>query len=173
MAFDPAAVVFAVGSQQLQEMSLYSLKNYERKPFLSFKVASPSNVNWAKLEFANNGQYILLSTDGDAHYIFDAYQGTQLSKLVGHVPLPKRKATSQAPAAFSIDGKFVVGGSADNRLCIWSMSSIASSGGSLAPIGNLACSQGLPMITAFSPRSMLLATANTELTFWLPDMPRS
>lgn len=173
-AFDPAAVVFAVGSQDLQKISLYSMAAYDKEPFLTFDAHTPPGVKWTKLEFANSGQVILLSTDGKAHYLFDAYYGGKIAQVVGHIPLAPRRQSLISNVSFTVDGRFIFGGSADNKVCIWDTKNISTQlkeGGKLYPMTSLDCTQGSAAITAFSPKTMLFASANTELTFWLPDRP--
>lgn len=172
VAFDPAAVVFAVASQNLQTISLYSMAAYDKEPFLTFDVHVPSGVRWTKLEFSNSGQIIVLSTDSKYHYLFDAYYGGKIAKLAGHVPLSPRRSSQVLNVSFTVDGRFVFGGSADNKICIWdtkNVSSRLSEDGKLYPMSSLDCTQGIPALAAFSPKTLLFATGNTELTFWLPE----
>lgn len=168
VAFDSTATVFAVAAPQLKSVSLYSIRSYETRPFLTFEVDSTEG-SWYKLEFSNNGKYILLATSGD-HYMFDAYNGSRLVTLKGGSALASRKWSSHSPACFSVDGRFVFGTSND-KICIWDMNAINGSGSSgiLHPTHQLDNSQEPAAIIAFSPKTMLLATANTGVTLWLPD----
>lgn len=169
VAFDSTATVFAVASPQLQSVSLYSIKSYETRPFLTFQVEDSRQLTWCKLEFSNNGKYILLVLSTD-YFIFDAYNGTKLATLRGGTLLSTRKHPSHSPACFSVDGRFVFGTSND-KICIWDTNTFSTMGASgiLNPTHILENPEEPAAFVAFSPKTMLLATANTGLTLWLPE----
>lgn len=171
VGFDPASVVFAVASQPLQSVSLYALKHFDRRPFLTFNVPD-CNGQWSKVELANNGKLLLLSTTGDRHFVFDAFNGELVASLVGHGALPANQDYRVQPpshAAFTVDGQFVFGSAADGKICVWDVS---KGKGTIKPLTYLepkSRAVGPEYITAFNPKTMLFATASDDLTFWLPD----
>jgi COMPASS component SWD2 len=171
IAFDATAMVFAVASQSVNNISLYNVKAYDRRPFASFSLDSPVGVTWTKIEFANTGKLILLSTDGDVHYLLDGYQGYRVAVLRGHVPIAGRSSSTLSHTSFTVDGRYIFGGSGDQNVYVWDTAKASGQSDhlTLRPIGTLTCDQGMPALVAFSPKTMLMATADTGLTFWLPE----
>ncbi|ANB14912.1 Swd2p [Sugiyamaella lignohabitans] len=167
VTFDATGVVFIVGCEQLNSIALYDVKNQER-PFMSFEPNTPAGVRWCKIEVSNNGNYIMLVTDAST-YIYDAYNGTPQGRLAGLVPLNGRQASLSSQCAFSVNGKYIFGGSNDKKIHIWDTSQLSKSAPTLSPVISLDSNQEVAALLAFSPKTMLMATADKALTFWLPD----
>lgn len=168
LAFDPTAVLFSVGSQVGQDLSLYDVRNFDKQPFSSFKLESGSRA-LDKIEFSNTGKVILVSTLGDVHYLLDSFSGELKAKLVGHAPVHPRLKRSTGHACFSPDGRFVFSGSSDKRLYIWDTLKTPNQDLTIFPMTSIENTAGSSAaLTAFNPKSMLLATADTSMTFWLP-----
>jgi COMPASS component SWD2 len=55
-------------------------------------------IHWTSIKFSNDGLSLLVTTDGDYHYILDAFTGVIKRRLSGH------------KAGFTPDGQYVVGG---------------------------------------------------------------
>ncbi|KAI5304916.1 member of Set1p complex, histone methyl transferase [Ascosphaera pollenicola] len=220
-AFDPSGYVFAIASQSTTSILLYDYRNFDKPPFATFDIApyedryfnSPGAKGkgrsvWNKLEFSNDGKYILVSNDWGGHYLLDAFDGSLkafLSGKSGHTG--RRLAPSTSPVAssrgevpvgqgdttFSPDGRYVVGGSGGHsgmpddpaELLAWDLtnpvdmnmvlkpafrlpataaSSNSASGGS-ANAGRV----GRPVVTVMNPRYNMLATADREVVFWVPE----
>ncbi|KAK9488674.1 WD40-repeat-containing domain protein [Lipomyces starkeyi] len=174
VAFDPAGVVFGVGCEQTAEILLYDLRNYDSEPFAVFKIdalrGSNQPVPWTKIEFSNDGKNMLVGTRGPAHYLLDAFSGDVLMRFTGHTyqaMTGERQHVSSGDVCFSPDGRFVLSGSDDKKIYIWDIQSPIRDGAqrpvvaleSKTPVTNL----------AFNPRSLMLASADKELTFWLPE----
>jgi COMPASS component SWD2 len=162
-------MVFVVASQSVQTISFYDVKSYDRAPFLSVPFAgTPQGVDWTSVEFSNQGKYVLLSTTGDTHYLFDGYNVTLLAKLRGHAPLARHRRGPTKHTAFTVDGRYVFGGSGDSKVHIWDLTALPEPGGTLLPAASLPCKR-MPEVLGFSTKTMLLATAERELTLWLPE----
>jgi COMPASS component SWD2 len=108
IAIDPSAKVFALGLGN-NSIRMYSFGEAGSGPFLSEPFNDnmrPHPVDWVKMEFSNNGKYLLISTNSNVCYLLDALKGTLLHRLTGHlntlgVPLE---------ANFTPDGNFVLCG---------------------------------------------------------------
>src|SRR6202000_2195031 len=78
-AWDPSGNVFAVASPAAQAILLYDFRNYDREPFSTFDVLQHSQDSitkgWNKLEFSNDGKFLLLGTTGRSHFLLDAFDG--------------------------------------------------------------------------------------------------
>ncbi|KAK9455376.1 WD40-repeat-containing domain protein [Dipodascopsis uninucleata] len=174
IAFDPAGVVFAVACEQTAEILLYDLRNYDSEPFGVFKIDAlrpPNSVPWSKVEFSNDGKHILISTRGTAHYLLDAFSGDLVMRFSAHNYAPvssERKYTSSGDTCFSPDGRFVFSGSDDKKLYIYDTQSPVRDGYQ-RPIAALDTNNTVPSNVLFNPRSMMLASADKEIIFWLPD----
>lgn len=88
-AYDPTASVIAVACLAAKTVLLYDVRNYASAPFASFDVGEieesvarhPSVQKaggvgkWTKVEFGNDGQRILIATNGAGHVVLDAFEG--------------------------------------------------------------------------------------------------
>jgi len=190
-AYDPSATVIAIASPPAQTVCLYDLKNYDKAPFASFdlfdieqKFSKDHGMRvaegWSGLEFSNNGKYLLIATNGAGHYVLDAFDGKLVhflrrpsgatSHLAPGDPLPTSGTTTytQADAAFSPDGRYVISGNgAQNGLLVWD---VFDKPGQpvLDPVTELP-SQRPATVVAYNPRHNLIASAEREVCLWLPD----
>jgi len=166
VSIDAMGLVFAVASQDKKTVALYDVRNFDKQPFLSFSCHNIGG-NWQKVEFSNNSKYVTVSSDGVAHGLFDALQGKPLGKITGHDPL---KPSSVSPTAFTMDGEYLVGGSNQNRVCVWDLRNADKGDHSsvLTPVHETV-TPVRPALISFDPKTMLMATADHSLQFWTPD----
>ncbi|KAI5289651.1 member of Set1p complex, histone methyl transferase [Ascosphaera aggregata] len=217
-AFDPSGYVFAIASQSTASILLYDFRNFDKPPFAIFDIApfedryfnsntkSRGRSAWNKIDFSNDGKFILVPNDWGGHYLLDAFDGTLkafLSGKSGHTG--RRLAPSTSPVAsargdvpvgqgdttFSPDGRYVIGGSGGHapddpaELLVWDLTgqvdanlvlkpafrlpatAALTSGGS-AGAGS-AIRVGRPVVTVMNPRYNMLATADKEVVFWVPE----
>ena len=165
--FDPMGVVFGVASQNERTIAMYDARNFDRAPFIRSS-AHHIEGSWQKLEFSNDSKLMSVSSDGSVHGLFDAMDGKSRGIVTGFKPL-KRALPSTSPTAFTPDGKFLVGGSNDNRLCVWDMSH-ASDGDFNSVIVPTHETQVeiKPALVSFSPRTFLMASGDSQFDLWLP-----
>lgn len=166
--FDPTAVIFSVASEKLNSISLYDIRNFDKIPFSTFKISTNSQP-WEKLEFANDGKRMLLSTLGNSHYVLDSFNGDIMSTLVGHEPVPVPSSRNTGHTTISQDGRFVFSGSGNCKLYIWDILKEPGPDKKLRPIKELDCINP-PALVTMNPKKLLLATAKNDLTLWLPDL---
>ena len=191
-AYDPGASVLAISSPPAQTLHLYDLRNYDKPPFATFDLFSIEErfkayrqkpaEGWTGIEFANNGKYILIATNGPGHYIIDAYSGDLTHYL--HRPSGptgrmapgdalggqnNNNAYLQADATFTPDGRYVVGGNGSaTGLLVWDLQESGGSNGVLEPTCDLP-GQKTAALVAYNPRHNLVASAEREVMLWLPD----
>ncbi|KAJ3273288.1 WD repeat-containing protein 82 [Terramyces sp. JEL0728] len=108
VAFDPSAQVLALGTGN-STIRMYSMKNYGQGPFLSqlledTLVAVPPQ--WTRLQFSNDGKYILISTNSNVLYLVDAYDAVIVHRLMGH----SNPLNIPLEGCFTPDAKFVMCG---------------------------------------------------------------
>jgi COMPASS component SWD2 len=193
-AFDPSATVIAIASPPAQTLHLYDYRNYDKPPFATFDLldieqryashGQKSGEGWTGMEFANNGKYILLSTNGPGHYVLDAFNGD----LVHYLHRPSGSTHRLAPGdtldandagknyyaqgdtTFSPDGQFVIGGNGgQSGLLVWDLrQDKVDVGGVLEPKWDLP-SQRSVAVVAHCPRLNLVASAEREVVLWVPD----
>ena len=202
-AFDPSATVIAIASTATSSILLYDLRNYDKAPFATFDLRpheltfTPASVarDWSKLEFSNDGKSLLVGANGPGHFLLDAFSGDlkafcarRPGSSSGRVaPSPASAATTgrggvpgQGDVCFSADGKYVVGGSGQEKdLLVWdtqgTTTAAAGGGGAGGTGGEMLhpCAQ-LPhprrsAVVLCNPRYNMLASADREVLFWLPD----
>ncbi|KAH8696161.1 WD repeat protein [Talaromyces proteolyticus] len=185
VAFDPSASVIAVASQSTSSVLLYDFRNYDRAPFATFDMApheeryTPSTRGrlWSRLEFSNDGKSLLVGTDYHGHFVLDAFEGNVNAFLVGRKGSSGRAAPvsssgrplGQGDACFTQDGRYVLGGAGEqNEVLVWDTHQTPDSGSYLQPMGKIP-SKGRNAIIELNPRYNMLATADKDIFFWLPD----
>lgn len=194
-AWDPSGTVFGIASPGSGSILLYDYRNYTKAPFATFDVgraagqAAGENLasGWTKLQFSNDGKSLLLGTTGACHFLLDSMDGTLKALLrkpeggTGRVgvgegaaaarnggPAPESQALeSSGDCCFSPDGRYVLSGSKKD-VVVWDTLSPVNGHKVLDP-AHILEEKGQAAILAFNPRYNMLATADQELTFWLPD----
>ncbi|XP_067144914.1 WD repeat-containing protein 82-like [Centruroides vittatus] len=160
--FDPDGVIFAVGINS-EIVKLYDLRSFDKGPFNSFNLAHETNCDWTGLKFSPDGKTILISTNGQVIHLIDAFGGSALQTFTDHV----NNRAIPLEASFSPDSQFVFSGSTDGNIHVWN-----SESGVETAILN--CEYNGPMhCVQFNPKFMMLASACTNMAFWLPTIDDS
>ena len=188
-AYDPSGIVFAVGCASAGMVLLYDCKNYDQ-PFAAFDVLEEGadfdsvaiTKDWTSMSFSNDGKHLLVSTKGKGHFLLDAFDGKLRAFLKKTEENTSRLAPGETPplgmnltdafetsgdACFTPDGRFVLSGGKKN-IMVWDTFAAVPESKQLEPTGNLETNKETAVV-AFSPRYNFLATADAELTFWLPE----
>lgn len=157
-AFDPEGLIFAAGINS-DTIKLYDLRSFDKGPFTTFKLENGAQGgDWTGLKFSPDGKVILITTNGTAMTLIDAYKGTVLHTLTGH----ENNKGIELDATFCADAQYVFSGSTDTNIMAWSV----NTGQVVARLP----SSHSPLIQKilFNPRFFMLATACTTLNFWIP-----
>jgi COMPASS component SWD2 len=192
-AFDPSGQVFAIGSPTSGEILLYDHRNFDKAPFATFDVLEKcgfadtiyTTKGWTKLEFSNDGKFILLGTKGAGHFLIDSFDGTLRAYLHKSESGANRLAAGEDPSVngssstgpvlhessgdccFTPDGRYVLGGS-KSKVLIWDTLSPVDGDQTLEPTYAFESPQQAAVL-AYNPRFNFFATADEDLTLWLPD----
>ncbi|KAF4123276.1 COMPASS component SWD2 [Geosmithia morbida] len=188
-AHDPSGTVFAVACPSAGTVLLYDARNFDRAPFATVdvieQVRSIDAANlvrgWTKLDFSNDGNSLLLGTNGNGHFLLDAFDGSlkaYLRKSAGAVAGTIRPAPgdstptsvaidSSGDCCFTPDGRFVISG-ASRDVLVWDVRATPNEHKMLEPTYTLNDKNNAAVV-AFNPRYNFFATADQELAFWLPD----
>ncbi|XP_040582262.1 WD repeat-containing protein 82 [Lepeophtheirus salmonis] len=161
VAFDPEGLVFSVGVQS-EQVKLYDLRSYDKGPFVTFTLPQEKQCEWTSLRFSPHGKYILLSTNGRVLRLLDAFNGTPLQTLSGHM----NNKGVPIQGCFSPDSQFILSGSTDGRIHVWKADDgnkvCVLNGGHVGPV----------QCVEFNPSFMMMASACTHLNMWLPNVPQ-
>ncbi|XP_054712122.1 WD repeat-containing protein 82-like [Uloborus diversus] len=159
-SFDPEGLIFAVANNS-EDIKLYDLRSFDKGPFNTFVPPKEDVAEWMSLKFSPNGKMLLISTNGQAVHILDAYHGKNLATFTS-------RANSKGiplEASFSPDSQFVFSGSTDGTIHVWNaetgLKTTILQGGHSSPMH---CVQ-------FNPKYMMLVSASTQMAFWLPALP--
>uniref|UniRef100_A0A1A7WMD6 WD repeat domain 82 n=1 Tax=Iconisemion striatum TaxID=60296 RepID=A0A1A7WMD6_9TELE len=156
-SFDPDGLIFAAGVES-QAIKLYDFRAFDKGPFACFETRFDRVCDWTGLKFSNDGKHILICTNGGAMYILNAF-----SRAVLHTfSMYNNSKGISLEACFTPDSQFVMIGSEDGRVHVWSVESgmkvALLDGKHNGPINAL----------QFNPRYMTFASACTNMMFWLP-----
>ncbi|AEO69599.1 70a6cf6e-e52a-49f2-90da-5ffe8a06bd69 [Thermothielavioides terrestris] len=184
-AWDPSGNVFAIASPASSTILLYDHRNYERGPFSEFDImkargpADPEAASrgWTKLEFSNDGKHLLLGSRGDGHFLLDAFDGNLKAYLKKPGPGTRRlgagetqggNAESSGDCCFAPDGRYVLSG-AKTDLLVWDTLAAAQGGDKVLAPTHVLEEKRETAVVAYNPRYNMIATADQELVFWLPE----
>lgn len=171
IAYDPSGLVFAVGNPESMEIALYNIKQLVKGPFLVIKL-EPHLMNkmiWNKLEFSNDGKYLLVGSSYGKHLILDAFSGDVLFELSGTKPFPLREFMDGGSVCFTPDGRFTLGTDYEGKIAIWNHADSISNK-SLKPIGSIvAAPDSCPRTIAFNPKYSMFVTADENVDFYVFD----
>ncbi|KAH7387381.1 hypothetical protein KP509_16G020200 [Ceratopteris richardii] len=156
VAYDQQGLVFAVAMEG-GAIKLFDARSYDKGPFDTFFVGGDT-AEVSGMKFSNDGKMMLLSTTSSHIYVLDAYSGKKLHGFT----LEANPDGGVLEASFSPDGQFVVSGSGDGSLRVWS----TVTGNQVACWLNHA---GIPAVVKWAPRRVMFASASVVLAFWLPD----
>lgn len=184
--YDPSATVIAIASSSTSSILLYDLRNYDKPPFSTFDLrridpsSSASPPTWTKLEFSNDGKSLLLATSSpQGHILLDAFKG----HLKAYCTRPQSSSTMRAaPGApgslgqgdvcFSADGRYLIGSSGgEHNAVVWDTQGLIAEDDErkvLTPMAVLP-QTGKAAVCEWNPRYNMVATADREVAFWLPD----
>ncbi|OXC65101.1 hypothetical protein AYX13_05713 [Cryptococcus neoformans] len=139
-AMDNTGVVFAVACSDTQTIMMYATKTADVHPFIHQGLIDialedistpPPKPIFTSLHFSNNGQYLLVGTSSDVHYVLDAIYLTPLRRLVGHSGLERdaqgnkgvepRRGISGEELCWTADSSWVISGSANGEVIAWDL----------------------------------------------------
>ncbi|XP_029287161.1 twinfilin-2b isoform X2 [Cottoperca gobio] len=151
-SFDPDGLIFAAGVES-QAIKLYDLRAFDKGPFASFETRFNRACDWTGLKFSNDGKQILISTNGGMIRVLNAFNGSVLHTFSGY----NNSKGISLEACFTPDSQFVMIGSEDGRVHVWSTESgmkvAVLDGKHSGPINTL----------QFNPRYMTFASACTNM----------
>lgn len=161
--YDPEGLIFAVGINS-ELLKLFDLRLYEKGPFNTIKIPKPPpNLNWKSLKFSPNGKQILLTTDCEELYILDAFSGQPQHKLT----IGQKLATPleyPCEASYTPDSQYILSGASDGSIHIWA----ACKGTKVAVLKPERSSPEPVQCVKFNPKYMLMASACSRMSFWIP-----
>ncbi|CAK6955481.1 hypothetical protein KUCAC02_030788 [Scomber scombrus] len=151
-SFDPDGLIFAAGVES-QAIKLYDLRAFDKGPFASFDMRLNRVCEWTGLKFSNDGKQILISTNGGMICVLNAFNGSVLHTFSGY----NNSKGISLEACFTPDSQFVMIGSEDGRVHVWSTESgmkvAVLDGKHSGPINTL----------QFNPRYLTFASACTNM----------
>uniref|UniRef100_A0A8C6NNP7 WD repeat domain 82 n=1 Tax=Nothobranchius furzeri TaxID=105023 RepID=A0A8C6NNP7_NOTFU len=117
-SFDPEGIIFAAGVES-HAIKLYDFRAFDKDPFACFETRFNRVCDWTGLKFSNDGKHILICTNGGAIRILNAFNGSVLHTFSGY----NNSKGISLEACFTPDSKFVMIGSEDGRVHVWSIES--------------------------------------------------
>lgn len=171
IAFDPRGIVFVSATHDSQKglVSFYDVGAFEKGPFLVSEVPI-TGESWTKIEFSNNGRYILIGTNASKQHILDAILGKYLAALINpEVSLwPELDYVSTGSVCFTPDGKFVLAGMPNGNVSVFNLQLLRSTTEfiELRPCTVLSSDATAARVLAFNPKLLTFATADDRVVLW-------
>ncbi|GBG80429.1 hypothetical protein CBR_g30894 [Chara braunii] len=159
VAYDEQGLVFAVAMEG-GAIKLFDVRSFDKGPFDTFLVGGDT-AEVTGMKFSNDGKLMLLSTANSRVYVLDAYSGKKLHCFT----LTPAENGGTLEASFSPDCRFVISGSGDGSLRVWS----TVTGDEVVSWTNHA---GVPAVVKWAPRRLMFASASSVLAFWIPDLSK-
>lgn len=164
-SFDPEGLIFTVGIDS-EVLKFYDLRAYERGPFNSVKFGkqAPSSMVWKSLKFSPDGKQMLITTNTEQLLIMDAFSGQLTNRLTMGSPVAE-PIEHPSEASYSPDSQYILSGSEDGCLHVWSALKATK-------VCVLRPERPRPepvQCVKFNPKYMLIASACSKMSFWIPD----
>lgn len=131
---------------------------------------------WTSLEFSNDGKYLVLGSKSQGNFLIDAFDGSLKLYLRKPNGFGNRRAApgegeggqleTSGDCCFSPCGRYVISGGS-KALLVWDTMATPGSNRTLDPT-ILADNHEIGVV-AYNPRYNMIAAAEEELLFWLPN----
>ena len=105
LAFDPQGLIFAVSCANNQ-IKLFDSRSFDRGAFATFQVTYDVPFEWGTMKFSADGHNLLLSTNCDAIFLLDSFEG-DMKQIYTQRKNPRKVVFE---ASFSPDSKYVCSG---------------------------------------------------------------
>ncbi|MBN3311830.1 WDR82 protein, partial [Atractosteus spatula] len=165
-SFDPEGLIFAAGVNS-EMVKLYDLRSFDKGPFATFKLQYDRNFEWTGLKFSNDGKLILVSTNGGALRLLDAFKGAVLHSFGGPFATFKLQYDRNfewTGLKFSNDGKLILVSTNGGALRLLD----AFKGAVLHSFGGYNNSKGVTLEASFTPDSqfVLIGSEDGKIHVW-------
>lgn len=162
--FDPEGLIFAVGINS-EYVKLYDLRSFDKGPFNAFKLPQNKDVNWTGLKFSPDGKQICITTDANSLLTLDSFIGTPLNTFTtSPIPGSLSNVEISCEASYSPDSQYIFSGTNDGSIYVWD----ADKG---TKVSILRSDHNSPIrCVQFNPKFMMLASACTKMSFWIPSL---
>ncbi|XP_065668810.1 WD repeat-containing protein 82 isoform X2 [Hydra vulgaris] len=161
-SFDPEGLIFAAGVDS-EVIRLYDIRTFDKGPFATFNLPlADAGIELTAIKFSNDGKKFIVPTTNGSVYLLDAFQGNLLHTFSGLSQ--GSTASTYLEASFSPDSQYVLSGSFDGKVHIWS----TDSGKRIALLDGM--HPGPCLRIRFNPKYMMFSTGCSNLAFWIPDL---
>lgn len=137
---------------------MFNFRSFDKGPFVTIKLPQDKDCDWTDLKFSGDGSSILITTNGSLHRLVNAFNGAPVQTFTGYLNI--RRVPIEA--SFSPDSKYIFGGSSNGQIHVWN----SNTGYKICEL--LGDHPGSVNCVKFNPRYLMLATACTNMGFWLP-----
>ncbi|XP_017859207.1 PREDICTED: WD repeat-containing protein 82 [Drosophila arizonae] len=158
VAFDPAGLVCAT-SHNAQRIEIYDVRKMGSKPCQKFDYQPTEGAKWTQLQFAPDGQSLLVSTDSGCCFSVDAFNG-RLGQTYGSYA---NRDQLPLQACYTPDSQHVLAGADRGRVHVWHAAS-----GQLMAVLHSRCREAVHCLQ-FHPHCSMFASSDESTRIWLPD----
>jgi COMPASS component SWD2 len=156
VAYDPKGLCFAVASA-INLIKMYDKRRFDQGPFAQFPIKSQSTLEFLNIKFSPGGQYISAMTN-ESLLLIDAYKGDKVAEFTDFC----NETLLNLEASFTPDEQYLISGSENGIIHIWDSKS------RFEKVTELKGHAGPVRCVKFNPYYAMLASACTNLAFWIP-----
>jgi len=160
VAIDRDGIIFGI-STGAQCVKLFDLKNPTKGPFSTFLIEQ-NNDSITSIVFTDDGKFIAVGTEGPAIYLIDAFDG----KVI-YIFNVKNAHRCVLGVSFTPDSKYLLGGSDDGTIIVWSL----DPNDSYKQVATLEGHAGPVSCVKWNPLYLECASACSNVVFWEPSNP--
>lgn len=161
VSFDPSGSIFSLAypvSSSKSYIKLFDTRNYSVGAFNTWELSCPKIT---KLQFSDDGNYILATTSENKIYVLDSLDGNTKHTFVDFL-----NPDGKASAIFSADSRYILTGCAtNNSIAVYSVESGIK-------IHEFRGHPRTPINLAWSRKHVLMVSACQNVLFWVPDLAK-
>lgn len=141
---------------------MFNFRTFDKGPFITVTIPQERNCDWTDLKFSPDGHSLLIPTNGALIHLINANNGALVQTFTDQF----NDTGFPTEASFSPDSQYILCGTTGGRIQVWNI----LTGKRVCVLQNIDDLEGLVSCVKFNPKYMMVASACTNMVFWVPAM---